>query len=243
MSDLVPELARVLDPVGLNLIGTTDVGRYDDVVPPRWRLQPRAPDARGLVIIGNGGVAFWSSFARARTVDPRVGAGPNPLDAFTRAVVTETVAPVLARRGLPCRVVHPFDEGPLVLSFAHAAEVAGLGRPSLLGVLLHPVYGPWVALRAALVLPVVPVAARPADGFDPCPSCTARPCVAACPSAAVTANGWDAATCMATGGRPEDLCAAACHARLACVVGPEHRYPPAALAHHQGAARRIRPPG
>jgi hypothetical protein len=242
MSDLVPALAGVLDPIGLNVIGAADVDRYDAVVPPHWRLRPRAPETRGLVVIGNGGGAFWSAFARARAVDPALAAAPDPLDAFTRTVV-EAAAPVLARRGLPYRVVHPFDAGPLTLSFVHAAAAAGLGRPSLLGVLLHPVYGPWMALRAALLLPIVPDAARPADGFDPCPTCTERPCIAACPSAAVTAEGWDVATCMAPRGRPDDACATACHARLACVVGPEHRYPPAALAHHHGAARGLRPPG
>jgi hypothetical protein len=242
MSDLVPALARVLDPIGLNVIGATDVARYDAAVPARWRLRLRAPETRGLVVIGNGGGAFWSSFERARGVDSELRAGPDPLDAFTRAVVAETVAPVLAERGLPCRVIHPFDDGPVTLSFVHAAAAAGLGRPSLLGLLLHPTYGPWMALRAALLLPVAPRAPRPADGFDPCPTCVTRPCVAVCPSAAVSATGWDVATCMATSGHGDDPCAAACHSRLACVVGPEHRYPPAALAHHHGAARRRRPP-
>jgi hypothetical protein len=65
--------------------------------------------------------------------------------------------------------------------------------------------------------------------------------MAVCPSAAVTAAGWDVEACMATSGRSDDPCAAACHSRLACVVGPEHRYPLAALAHHHGAARRRRP--
>jgi hypothetical protein len=175
MSDLVPALARVLDPIGLNVIGATDVARYDDAVPARWRLRPRAPETHGLVVIGNGGGEFWSSFARAREGDPGLRETPDPLDAFTRMVVAEAVAPVLAARGLPCRVVHPFDDGPLRLSFVHAAAAAGLGRPSLLGLLLHPTYGPWMARRAALLLPEVPTAPRPADGFDPCPTCTPRP--------------------------------------------------------------------
>ena len=242
MSDLVSALAAALAPAGLDLIGATGVASYDAAVPPRWRLGPRSPETSGLVVIGNGGATFWSCFARARRVDPRLAAAPEPLDTFTRAVVAEAVAPVLARHDLPCRVVYPFDVGPLLLSFTHAAEAAGLGRPGLLGVLLHPVYGPWMALRAALLLPVVPEAPRPADGFDPCSTCAARPCIAACPNGAVDARGWDVDGCMATRG-PDDACAAACHARLACVVGPEHRYPPDALAHHQGAARRVVRPG
>jgi hypothetical protein len=34
-----------------------------------------------------------------------------------------------------------------------------------------------------------------------------------------------------------DGCDAGCHARIACVLAPEHRYPPEALAFHQTAAR------
>ena len=34
----------------------------------------------------------------------------------------------------------------------HLARAAGLAGPSFLGVVIHPVYGPWMALRAALLI-------------------------------------------------------------------------------------------
>jgi hypothetical protein len=36
-----------------------------------------------------------------------------------------------------------------------------------------------------------------------------------------------------------DRCDGACHARIACVLAPEHRYPPEALAFHQTHAGAV----
>ena len=121
-------------------------------------------------------------------------------------------------------------------AFTRLAECAGLGRPSLLGVLVHPVFGPWIALRAALLVPLILAAPRPADGFDPCPGCTERACVDACPAGAVTAAGWDVPRCAAHRLQAEDPCASRCHARFDCVIGRPYRYSPDALEYHQGRA-------
>jgi hypothetical protein len=234
MELLFTRLAARLASRGLNLVGTTDAERYDASVPARWAIGPRAPHVRSVLVIGHGGGAFWTHFQRARAADPALAAAADPLDAFTRAVVTTAVAPVAA--GLP--IVYPFEAGATALSFVHLAESAGLGRPSLLGVLVHPEFGPWIALRAAVLLPFPCSAPRPADGFDPCPRCVERPCIGACPAAAVGPVGWDVPRCadhrLSGAG---DGCDGGCHARLACVYGQAHRYPPDALAFHQAHAR------
>jgi hypothetical protein len=236
MKVLLTQLQKRLAPHGLNLIGTTDVARYDAVVPARCAVGTRVPDARTLVVIGNGGAAFWEAFRRARTRAPLAAVQPDPLDAFTRSVVLEAVGAPELDLGGPPRVLFPFEDQPL--SFVHLGECAGLGRRSLLGVLVHPEFGPWMALRAALVLPFALAAPRPADGFDPCPHCVARPCVAACPAGAIGPGGWDVPACAAhrLSGAGAG-CDTGCHARIACVLAPEHRHPPEALAFHQAAAR------
>jgi len=237
MSDLLTAVGRAVASSGLDLIAATNIDAYDAVVPPTWRLGPRVPHMRSLVVLGHGGGIFWRRFAAARRRHPWLRAEADPLDAFTRHVVADAVATVTISRAMPIRVVHPFDAGPLVVSFQHLAEVAGLGRRSLLGVLLHPEYGPWMAFRAALLVPVAVRAPRPADGFDPCPTCVLRPCVSACPAAAVSAAGWDARRCSEARRPDDEPCGLGCHARMACVIGPEHRYSPDAMAHHQAAAR------
>jgi len=236
-----PFIARLYERLaaqGLNVIGTADVARYDAAVPPRQAVGTRAPDARTVVVIGNGGAALWEAFRRHCEHDPSAARRPAPLDAFTRSVVTAAVESVRLDLGGPPRVAFPFEDEPLALSFVHLAECAGLGRRSLVGVLVHPEFGPWFALRAALLLPFALAAPRPADGFDPCPGCVGRPCITACPGGAVGSGGWDVPRCA--GHRLSgdgDGCDAGCHARIACVLAPEHRYPREALAFHQAAAR------
>ena len=238
MTVLLAQLRDLLAPQGLNLIGAAEVARYDAIVPPRHAVGSRAPDARTLVVIGNGGGAFWEALRRHRECEASTR-GPGPLDAFTRAVVMHAVESPGLDLGGPPRVAFPFEDEPLALSFVHLAECAGLGRRSLLGVLVHPEFGPWMALRAALLLPFAVDAPRPADGFDPCPSCVERPCIAACPAGAVGPGGWDVPRCAAyrLSATHGDGCDVGCHARIACVLAPEHRYPPDALAFHQASAR------
>jgi epoxyqueuosine reductase len=154
------------------------------------------------------------------------------VDRFTAVAVAAALRPCLDPAA---RIVHPF--GPERVSFMRLARAAGLGVPSRLGVLIHPVFGPWIAFRAAVLVPEVVSAPRPADQFDPCPGCAQPACMAACPGRAVGPGGWDVGACAATRADADDPCAGGCHARLACVVGPEHRYPEAALEHHQAHAR------
>ena len=232
MEPLLERLRARLAPHGLNLVGTTEIATYDAVVPPAWLLGPRAGDARTAVVIGNGGGAFWTAFQRHLAADPAAGRVADPLDAFTRQVVGEAIAPLHDELGT-ARVVFPFELHPLAVSFVHLAECAGLGRRSLLGILVHPEYGPWMALRAAILVPFALSAPRPADGFDPCPTCVERPCITACPVGAVGPSGWDVPRCAAHRIAAPDDCGSGCHSRIACVYGREHRYPSDAMAFHQ----------
>ena len=228
--DALPDFVAALDRHGLNVVGTASIADYDATVPDDARLAGRVPQARSVIVIGNGGGAFWNAveaFAHAHPDEP------DPVDAFTR----RTIDAAVAAAGLDGPVLYPFDFPATPVSFMHLAECAGLGRRSLLGVLIHPVYGPWIALRAAVPLATDVRASRPADGFDPCPGCASRACVDACPAGAVTVAGWHIPTCAAHRAPDHDPCASQCHARVACVVGREHRYPPAALAYHQRRAR------
>ncbi len=234
---LVPALGRALAPFGLNLIGVTTPGAYDALVPATHRLA--ATTAGAIVVIGNGGGGFWRAYRDHVARRPEDAELAHPLDAFTARVLTAYALPVAERLGGRPALRLPFEEAAVPLSFVHLAEAAGLGRRSLLGVLVHPEFGPWMALRGAILVDAASPAARPAAGFDPCASCRDRPCVAACPGAAVShPAGWDVPTCLAfrveRGG--DNPCVDRCHARVACVYGRHHRYPDDALAYHQGRA-------
>ncbi len=228
----VAELTRALAPFGLNLIGVTTPAAYDGLVPSAYRMS----DAAGaVVVIGHGGGAFWSAYRAHVDRHPEHATRAHPLDDFTTHVLETYALPIAERLQLRPTLRLPFRETTPPLSFVHLAEAAGLGRRGLLGVLLHPEFGPWMALRGALLVDAAPPAARPTAGFDPCPSCRDRPCVSACPGDAVSyPEGWNVPRCIAFrvdrgAGNP---CLDRCHARVACVYGRQHCDPSDALLHH-----------
>jgi hypothetical protein len=231
----IDSIAAAVAPFGLNLIGVASVASHDAGVRAERRVERLLPGAESMVVIGNGGGAFWDAYRRLCGERPGYERRPDPLDDFTREVVDAACAPLAGRVAM--RVLYPFGFAEDGVSFTRLALLAGLGRRSLVGVLVHPVYGPWIALRAAILVRQRIEAPRPAADFDPCPTCIDRPCISACPGDAVDAAGWSVPLCGAYRARRDDPCAARCHARVACVLGPEHRYPDDALAYHQRRAR------
>jgi len=57
VTDIVAALHARLACVGLDLVGATSVAAYDARMTAGQGLASRAPDARGVVVIGNGGAA------------------------------------------------------------------------------------------------------------------------------------------------------------------------------------------
>ncbi len=215
---------------GLNARGVLSARRYDALVPEAWRSSALLPAARSILVLASGGRAFFEAFRRSP--EARRG-GPDPLDTYTRRRV-EALSDELSRSGEASRAAFAFERrGGVYADFVALARAAGLGAPSRLGLLVHPRFGPWLALRALLLTErAVPETPERAD-FRPCEGCPA-PCAAACHGAAVAPGGFDAAACAATRGR-EPACHLRCDARRACVLGPEHAYAAEAEAHHMRA--------
>jgi hypothetical protein len=230
-------LGVALAPFGLNLIAVAALAAYDALVPARCRIGQDGSSPRAAVVIGNGGGAFWAAYQAHLARHPGFASRSDPLDDFTREIMDSLVVPLAARLGVCAALRLPFDAGDPPISFVHLAEAAGLGRRSILGVLVHPEFGPWIALRGALLVDDEIAAARPAADFDPCPSCVERPCIRACPGDAVGyPAGWDVPRCIDHRlAEPAD-CVDRCHARFECVYGRAHRYPADALAYHQRRA-------
>lgn len=228
---------------GLNLAAAVPVERYDAAVKPAARAALIDPAARSIVVLGNGGGALWAALKAHAARNPGWWERENPLDDFTREAVERDAAALARAAGLRCTVAYPFMNGAPALDFVTLARTAGIAGPSILGVAVHPRFGPWIAFRAALLLDALLDAPGDAAGFDPCPGCATRSCIAACPAGAVSfPSGWDVPRCLTHRVEQEADCAGRCHARVACVLGPEHRYPEGELAYHQmRALRAMRP--
>ena len=234
---LLQDITAALAPVGLNLIGTTPRSDYEALVPPQYRIKQWFPETETVVVIGNGGGEFWNHFREYTAVRPGyLQQHEHPLDDYTVEVIRARLTPLLDTARAQCRLIYPFQFfSGLTVSFMHLAQAARLSVPSILGVQIHPRYGPWIAWRAAVLIDHdFPALSAPAQDFEPCSTCVERPCIAACPTQAVSAaQNWDLLACTQHRLRVPTDCAERCHARYTCVYGREHRYPEDELAYHQ----------
>jgi epoxyqueuosine reductase QueG len=199
-------------------------------------LDSLLPGARAAVVIGSGGPAFFDRFASG-SAEAGDGA-PHPLDRFTKRVAEAAAGEALAPLGVRHAVYFPFDWAEPLIPFQRLGRAIGLGGPGPLGLQIHPVFGPWWAYRALVVIDRN-LAARPPIG-DGCAGCDA-PCVAACPAHAVARAGFSVASCHARRLTAEP-CRLSCAARIACIRGPEHRYTDGELAFHMAASMPKRLP-
>jgi len=162
------QLGEALAPYGYDGFGVIARARFDAAAPPPFRCDVVHPPTRSILVVANAGPRHFRAFLEWIAIDPvaRLGRQAHPLDAFT--------ADVFARFECPgARVVFPTFAAPLRLDFVKMAELAGLGRPSELGILVDARFGPWLALRAAVFTPEeLPDGA---GGRRPCDGCPA-PC-------------------------------------------------------------------
>lgn len=228
-----PGLDPGLEAAGFNVAGVLTPARYDALVPPAWRCAALLPRARAVVVLGCGGRAFGRALRAALPVAHAGGplplTPPDPVERFSEQVVG-AAASALRAAGCDARAAFSWQRrGGDFADFVALARACGCGAPSRLGLLLHPEYGPWLALRA-LLLSAQPLAPTPPLAGSPCDGCAA-PCAVACHGRALPPAGFDAAACARTRLR-DPRCALRCDARRACVVGPTHAYDAELEAHH-----------
>jgi hypothetical protein len=209
-------LGEQLETIGLNLVGVLPIEAYDRSVPAAWRAQQHLLTARTALLIGAGGMALHRSYRSAR--------GSSGLDAFVTRAVASGCAELRAEGWQSVAFGYDEKREDRFVDLIALAQLAGLGAPSRLGLLIHREYGPWLSLRALVLTERRLPATRRGDDFLPCTGCPA-PCFDVCPGHAPRPlpAGFDVHAC----GRQRQLagpCRLHCHARRACVVGQEHAY-------------------
>jgi cyanocobalamin reductase (cyanide-eliminating) / alkylcobalamin dealkylase len=113
------------------------------------------PARRAGLLVGNTR-ALWPRFLAERTP------GPDPLDRFVEAQI-DPLVPAGAR----VFYGHRQYDGAFP-PLQRIAVASGLGALSEMHLVIHPVYGPWFALRAAIVMPGEPPPATPAVAACAC---------------------------------------------------------------------------
>lgn len=183
-------------------------------------------DAGTLILLGPS-PGFWPVF---RASPEMADAGPDPLDRWSRRVVTDLA------RSLGAGALFPFD-GPPWHPFLDWALASGRAWSSPVGMLVHDTAGLMVSYRGALRLERhVALPLPPAD--PPCASCPDRPCVTACPVGALGRQaGYDVAAChgwLDTAGG-QDCMDLGCRVRRACPASRGAQRDPAQSAFHMRA--------
>jgi cyanocobalamin reductase (cyanide-eliminating) / alkylcobalamin dealkylase len=163
---------------------------------------------RGL-LVGNTR-ALWPIFVAARAADPALLASHDPLDLYTERTIAA------AFPGARAWFAHRQYDGAY-LPFQRIAVTAGLGALAPTQLVIHPIYGPWFALRAVVALDGDPPPLAPPLMYRCTCECEARL------ADALQARDWRAWLAV----------------RDACCVGREFRYGDSQLAYHYTKALEL----
>lgn len=203
--------------VGLDLVQPLRVRWYNEAVEAAYRLPDCGrPDALALVIANTR--ALWPRFLAALRADAGLRASPDPLDRYSE----RHVRAVTSSLALRCEARFAHEPPPRRVAMQRLAQVAGLAYLSPSHLAVHPIYGPWIGLRAVVVVdcdgpPGPPLLA------DPCTDCRAR-CLPLLEQArATTVPGR---TAISGNWRPWLT------VRDACPVGRAHRYTDDQIEYH-----------
>ena len=199
--------------MGINLFGIADGTHYQNIL----------PDCTSVIVIANGGSEMWEHFLSDIQKKPKMFIEQeHPLDTWIQNFFEKIdPKPPSSRKWIRCAATDDFfDFRPLAIE-------AGLGHHSHMGLVIHPKYGLWISLRAAIFTKEYfePTLLNAENRCDTCP----KFCAQSCPGNAFTKNGWAISTC-ASFHHTSARCETSCQSRLSCPIGREYQH--SRLAHH-----------
>ena len=143
MSAITDLVASRLTRHGIDLAGCTSVTTYNASVGAAHRLP--GPADSTLMVVGNT-AALWPHVERfVLAAGSRVD---DPVDRFVEGVVADATSDV----GGVIDIRFSHEPPPRLIAIQRLAHLAGLAWLSPSHLCVHPVFGPWIALRAAIVL-------------------------------------------------------------------------------------------
>ncbi|MGQ0709252.1 MAG: hypothetical protein ACT4NV_05825 [Rhodoferax sp.] len=208
-----------LDADGLNLHAVFDLAALPADVLDSLGVDDLAP-YRQLLLVGHLGTTLWQRLQQAGME------GPDPIDRYSRTCVDAWLQHHLP--GVRHAVLYPGSGTP---ALQRLGQLVGWHHPSPFMVGISAQWGSWFAYRAVVLmdtgLPPSPARTQP----SPCESCALRPCVAACPAAALDA-GFALERCLQYRLEAHSQCREQCLARNRCPQGEPYRYGAEQIAYH-----------
>lgn len=213
---------------GINLIAILDCSTFPDELNKTFEKERIDLSLYSrLVLLGNGGQAFWDALTDAHTNKrdkPPAHLAEHPIDAFSLDL-THRFIQVIEAASTDTTSLILYPQTDFLIPLQRLGEVAGWGTPSPIGNSINPVYGLWFAFRAAFLTTAEIELRREPAAPSPCDTCSDKPCQTACPVGAVREIGhFDLNGCVDHRLQPGSSCADRCFARLACPVGVDKRY-------------------
>ncbi len=204
-------------------------------------LAPEPGPARLGLLIGNNR-SLWPLFLGALAEQTQLGLEEHPLDRWVEKRLVEVLQPSPDARSVapvaePDAPLEVAELGRCRLYFAHrkaygqypplqrlvaTSPEAGM---SPCGLVVHPVYGPWLALRALLVTEYSLQNDLPRRAPPPCAGCLA-PCQSPFTHALQESAKWPAASCV------RELWREWLSVRDACPLGQAQRYTDNQIVYH-----------
>jgi len=171
----LPQLYAAARLHGLDLAAAGPASAYNAQVSPALRL-PDFGRADALVVVFGNTRALWPLFLAARARNDVLCNAQDPVDLYVESVVSSLCDMHCAQHDYALRFTH--DPPERRVAFQRLADAVGLAQLGPAMLCVDPTYGPWIALRAAVVLDL-PAPAPGAPRPRPCDACPDAPCVAA----------------------------------------------------------------
>ena len=186
-------------------------------------------DHRQLLVFGHAGKRMWSALCAER---PPPWSSANPVDDFSLDSVRAHL-----EGDLGVQRWAPLYPGTTLVPLQELGTLLGWHQASPLLVGISPEFGTWFAYRAVVVADTeLPVTQASEGRVSPCETCVEKPCLDACPGAALTTGTLSIGRCVDFRVADGSPCADRCVAREACPIGVEHRYERDQIGYHYGAS-------
>ena len=232
--EIFDEIKKYLSYSGFNLVVKIKSSEYDKISSPKKESKVLLSGAKSIILAGFGGNAFWDQFKSFLDENPVFRKKHEDLiDSYTMLHFEHISEMLNSEKNVVFMTAFPFGNQARDMDFVKLGKLGGIGVPSLLGMLLHPVFGTWISLRGAILTNMeFSSYDKELSSFDPCPPCS-KPCITACPANTISLNGWDWEACMRFR-LDTDVCSLNCASRLACPYGDKNRYNDEQILYHHG---------